>query len=125
LVPATGYYEWQQRGKYKQPYYIHRPDHKLFAFAGLWEEWTAPGGEALYSYTILTTDPCPDIAHLHDRMPYILSPDQESDWLQGKLPLRTAVKMQASEVSTLVNRPVNDLPDCIKPLYDPASNELF
>ena len=44
LIPADGFYEWQQspgggRGK-KQPYFIHRPDGGPFAFAGLWERWT-------------------------------------------------------------------------------------
>src|SRR6185369_799926 len=43
LIPADGFYEWQQsasgsRGK-KQPYFVHRPDDGPFAFAGLWESW--------------------------------------------------------------------------------------
>lgn len=48
LIPADGFYEWQQsagaaRGK-KQPYYIHQPDGGPFAFAGLWERWVSKGG---------------------------------------------------------------------------------
>jgi putative SOS response-associated peptidase YedK len=44
LIPADGFYEWQElgagpRGK-KQPYFIHRPDNGPFAFAGLCETWT-------------------------------------------------------------------------------------
>ena len=64
LIPADGFYEWQQppgggRGK-KQPYYIHRPDDAPFAFAGLWETWTAkPVTDepplAIESCTIVTT----------------------------------------------------------------------
>src|SRR5690349_6480467 len=45
LIPTDGFYEWQQSatgGKSKkQPFYIHRPDNRPFAFAGLWERWTA------------------------------------------------------------------------------------
>ncbi len=41
LIPADGFYEWQQPagGGKKQPFYIHRRDHQPFAFAGLWEKW--------------------------------------------------------------------------------------
>ena len=39
LVPADGFYEWQRVSKGKQPFYIHREDEELFAFAGLWEVW--------------------------------------------------------------------------------------
>ena len=40
LIPADGYYEWlgDLPGK-KVPHVIYRPDHSLFAFAGLWEQW--------------------------------------------------------------------------------------
>jgi putative SOS response-associated peptidase YedK len=116
LVPATGYYEWQKQAKGKQSFYIHMPDQKLFAFAGLWDEWVEPGGEILHSFTILTTEPVPAIAHLHNRMPYILLCNQESLWLQGQSPPPSAMQLETYEISTLVNRPINDLPDCIKPL---------
>src|SRR3954464_11118465 len=47
LIPVDGFYEWQQlpsrgRGK-KQPYFIHRPDGGVFAFAGLCEAWWPTG----------------------------------------------------------------------------------
>ena len=39
LVPADGFYEWQRRGKSKQPYCFEVNDGELFAFAGLWDRW--------------------------------------------------------------------------------------
>src|SRR5439155_9232827 len=44
LVPADAFYEWRkQSGKAKpQPYAIAPADHRLFAFAGLWERWKNP-----------------------------------------------------------------------------------
>ena len=39
LVLADGFYEWKREGNTKQPYYIRFKDHRLFAFAGLWERW--------------------------------------------------------------------------------------
>ena len=55
LVAADGYYEWQQMGKAKQPYFFHRHDDRPFAFAGLWERWESPEGELVESCTIVTT----------------------------------------------------------------------
>src|ERR1700758_2889401 len=43
LVPADGYYEWQQvPGAAKQPIYISRADGRSLAFAGLYELWRDP-----------------------------------------------------------------------------------
>ena len=43
LLPADGFYEWlkvEDQGKVrKQPYYIHRADNGVLAFAGLYELW--------------------------------------------------------------------------------------
>ena len=37
LIPATGFYQWQQREDGKQPYRFRRKDLEPFAFAGIWE----------------------------------------------------------------------------------------
>ena len=45
VIPATGFYEWQARGKGpKQPYHITMKAGGLFSMAGLWEHWQAPDG---------------------------------------------------------------------------------
>lgn len=81
LVPADGFYEWSKTGGRKQPYFIHRPDDQLFAFAGLYDIWQGQTGDAIASFTIVTTTPNDLISPLHDRMAVILSPDDESEWL--------------------------------------------
>jgi len=53
LIPADGFYEWQRRGKAKQPYCFEVEDGELFAFAGLWDRWRAPSGLWLRSCSIL------------------------------------------------------------------------
>ena len=56
LIPADGFYEWEGDvpGK-KRPYFIHRPDHGLMAFAGIWEHWLGPDGSELETAAIITT----------------------------------------------------------------------
>ncbi len=116
LVPASGYFEWQLRPGGKQPFYIRPADHRVFAFAGFWDEWTAPEGEVLYSYAILTTDAVPSMMLIHDRMPYILPRAQESAWLLGEPLSASETQLEAYEISTLVNRPANDRPEIIQPI---------
>ena len=44
LIPANGFYFWRDDGKGKEPRCVQRPDAGLFAFAGIWETATDPGG---------------------------------------------------------------------------------
>ncbi len=87
LIPANGFYEWQaQEGAPKQPYLIHLKGEPgelpLFAFAGLCEMWTGPGGDsALESAAILTTAANAVIRPLHHRMPVILRAEDYALWL--------------------------------------------
>ena len=82
LVLADGYYEWQRSGAIKQPYFISFAAGEPFGMAGLWERWRDPGsGEPLESCCIVTTSPAPAVAHVHDRMPVIITPDAYAEWL--------------------------------------------
>jgi len=56
-------------------------DDSLFAFAGLWDQWTDPTGTVIESCSILTTTANPMLANLHHRMPVILSKDTYDLWL--------------------------------------------
>ncbi len=84
LVPATGFYEWKLEQGGKQPYLIRPKGGGLFAFAGLWESWTGPGGE-LRSFTIITTEPNALMKRIHDRMPAIVPRAQYARWLDPAL----------------------------------------
>jgi putative SOS response-associated peptidase YedK len=128
LVLTDGFYEWQAipGEKRKQPQYITLADRKPFAFAGLWEQWFSPDGSEIKSATIITTAPNEMMSKLHNRMPVILHPDDYARWLdpaeKSKDDLQNLLVSFPSElmahypVSTLVNSPANDLPDCITPM---------
>lgn len=124
LIPADGFYEWQKQATRKQPYFIGLPDRRPFAFAGLWEHWEGADGSVLDSCTIITTAANERVRVLHDRMPVILERADFADWLNPSTTLDRLLhllrpypfEMLLYPVSTLVNAPENDRPECIVPL---------
>jgi putative SOS response-associated peptidase YedK len=128
LVLADGFYEWQKQpgSKAKIPTYIRLSSEKPFAFAGLWEQWNSKDGSTILSCTIITTEPNEMMKSIHNRMPVILPEDAYQTWLDPteKQPDQLSVLlrpypaelMAAYPVSTLVNNPRNDLPQCVAPL---------
>lgn len=125
LVVADGFYEWQQTDGRKQPYYVTLKDGGPFGMAGLWERW-GEGETAIESCTIITTDANSLMQSIHDRMPVIVSPEKYRLWLDpaehdqhvlsGILQPYGAAEMEAFPVSTLVNNPKRESPDCIEPI---------
>ena len=127
LVLADGFYEWRKgegKGK-KTPIRFVLPSREPFAFAGLWDIWKKTDGTLVYSFTIITTQANDLPRPVHDRMPVILRPEDEDLWLDPNLkdvtrltPLLTpyaANALEAYDVSTIVNSPKNDVPECIQP----------
>jgi len=126
LVLADGFYEWRKEGKGKVPMRFLVKDKDPFAFAGLWDTWRKPDGSELRSFTIITTQANDLLRQIHERMPVILYKRDEEKWLDPNisdpvrlLPLLASYPselMEAYDVSTLVNSPMNDLPECIEEL---------
>ena len=123
LIPATGFYEWSKIGESKQAFHIHRTDQKLFAFAGLWEQWQHET-KTLYSCTIITTAATELMKPIHDRMPVIIPVDQYHHWLDKTCDADQAftllnnqayAEMTATPVSDWVNNPQHDDNRCIHP----------
>jgi len=81
LVLADGFFEWAKSGAGKLPHYFYLRGGEPFAFAGLWERWTTPEGEALLTFTIITTAPNDLVKPVHDRMPVVLRREDEQAWL--------------------------------------------
>jgi putative SOS response-associated peptidase YedK len=95
------------------------------AFAGLWERWEVPEGDAIESCTIITTEANTLVAPVHARMPVILYPADHQLWLDPTVENRGALEsvllpydpaaMRGYPVSTYVNSPRNEDPACIEP----------
>jgi putative SOS response-associated peptidase YedK len=80
LVPVGGRYEWEHRGKRKQPNFIRPAGGGLFVFAGPWDRWESPAGPV--DGVALQSVPANELVRpLHDRMPAILAPGQFGAWL--------------------------------------------
>ena len=90
----------------------------MFSFAGLWSSWQGPDGP-LESFAVITTAASEGLAHLHDRMPAILKPDDYGTWLDagGRDLLRPcAAAMGPYPVGRQVNNPRNQGEALVQPL---------
>jgi putative SOS response-associated peptidase YedK len=103
IVPFDGFYEWKKTEDGKQPYRIVTTDTEIFSVAGLWERWKSPEHEDIYSFTLITQEPNELMADIHNRMPAILRPDQERDWLDMNIPSEDAIQMLQPYPSELMN----------------------
>ena len=125
LIPADAFYEWARRdAKNKQPFAIGLRSGEPYAFAGLWERWCPKGGEALETFSILTTDANEVLDPIHNRMPVILEPKDYSRWLEPaaveRLPVDLlrpfpAERMTAWPVSERVGNVRNNDPELLAP----------
>ena len=88
IIPAVAIYEPDWRSGKAVPTRITRADGELMGIAGLWEQWTSPAGEIVFSYTMLTlnADEHPLMRNFHrhtdeKRMVVILPRGLYRDWL--------------------------------------------
>ena len=126
LVIADGFYEWQVQRTQKRPMWIGMKSKRPFAFAGLWEHWKLDAGDPIETCTIITTEPNALMQAIHHRMPVILTPHDYDLWLDPTMqqvetmkPLLcpfTSEELVAYPVSTLVNNPRHDAPQCLEPV---------
>jgi putative SOS response-associated peptidase YedK len=135
LVLADGFYEWLKAGAVRTPMLLHLKSERSFGFAGLYEKWRSPLGEAITSCTIITTEPNELVRPIHDRMPVILPKEIEDSWLDpavqdhhrllALLQPYPAEDMEAYPVSSRVNSVKNNSPECIERVAPLAREQLL
>lgn len=127
LIPLDGFYEWGTIGpKTKEPFAIALANGSLFALAGLWDRWKdRTTGQALYSFTVITTDPNELVEKFHNRMPVIVAPADYARWMAPADPAHLPVdllrpfpaeKLTAWKVSAAVGNWRNDYAGLIDPI---------
>jgi putative SOS response-associated peptidase YedK len=131
IIPASGFYEWENLGRAKKPWLFRRRDEQPFGLAGLWESWRGPDGALLETCAVITTEPNDLMRPIHHRMPVMLAPEEFEPWLDARtteseklLPLlRTPLSaaMSALAVSSHVSNVRHEGPECLAPaVADPG-----
>lgn len=131
LLPADGFWEWQDRGdgRRKQPYHLADPDGEPLVFAAIFSSWRDPeaGEDAAprFGAAIVTTAARGEMARIHDRMPVMLPRGLWSAWLadgDDTAPhLLEAIaalgppRLVATPVTGRVNSSRNDGPELLEP----------
>ncbi len=134
LIPTDGFYEWPaaaNAGAPRRPYLVRAKRSAdgtapPLAFAGLYETWTGPNGEEVDTVAIVTTRANSMLSAIHDRMPVFVKPEAFDLWLDcANVEADVAAALFAPadegllevyEVSTAVNRVVNDSAALIAPV---------
>ncbi|HVK39000.1 MAG TPA: SOS response-associated peptidase [Candidatus Kapabacteria bacterium] len=122
---ADGFYEWQKVGREKHPYRITLKEGGVFGMAGLWSNVNDGHGSQHVTCAIITVGANAVMKPIHDRMPLILDIPSLELWLDPRATAREldallapppAEMIRAYEVSTAVNSPSVDRPECIEGL---------
>lgn len=135
IVPATGFYEWENIGRAKQPWYFRwRDEERPILFAGLWESWRSPTGDMVESCALVTTEPNDVMRPVHDRMPAMLGLEHIEPWLDpavtdvtllaSALRPASASEMTATRVDDYVSNVQHEGPECLAPAQGPATSQL-
>ena len=102
IIPADGYYEWQQTDQGKQPFFIKRSDGKQLYFGGLHQK------NKEHEFTILTQESEGDLKSIHHRMPLILDESQFNEFFDYELSVANlAREQQVSLLFYQVSKRVN------------------
>ncbi len=90
LVPCFGFYEWRKNSDgSKTPFLIRLKHQPFFAMAGIWDYWLDAKQKELNSYAIITTTANDSMAPIHNRMPVVLTKQNEANWIDRDTPINT------------------------------------
>ena len=134
LLPALGYYEWQQTEHGKVPYFLHDAGGDLLAFAGLYELWRDPVAAAddpnrwLVSCTVITEQATDLLGEIHERNPVVVPRELWTPWLdcsgedaavaEQLLARIPEARLEPYVVSPAVGNVKNNGPELITPADD-------
>ncbi|MDP8916039.1 MAG: SOS response-associated peptidase [Pseudomonadota bacterium] len=80
LIPASYFFEFTGERYPKTKWRFTKPGEPVFCIAGLWRE-----GADGPAFTMLTTEPGPDVAPYHDRQVAVLHKAEWADWLDPSI----------------------------------------
>lgn len=139
LIPANFFYEWEpptkdeEKKKISKPWAVSLPDHRLFAFGGIWDRWkgrdTNNNELVLESFSIITTNPNELLEPFHNRCPLIIGSKDYARWLApaepSHLPIHLVRTWPAKEMKAWrVAKLHGNGPHLLEPLIDPRPTLL-
>jgi putative SOS response-associated peptidase YedK len=140
IVPVSGFFEWQQSGKNRMPWYITSSEVNHLSLGGIWNEWSDPLSAMIYhTFSIITTEANEMLSEIHNtarRMPLILDKDSIEAWLSTSTnsndlrllmsPLPSS-RLSAHTISPLISgrRGDKDTPALIAPYDYQINGTLF
>lgn len=83
LVPASHFFEFTGTKSPKSKWKFTKAGEGWFCFAGLWRPMPGGTGDA---FTLLTTEPGPDVAAIHNRQMVVLERSNWDAWLNLEQP---------------------------------------
>ena len=102
IVVLSGFFEFTGSKSPKTKHRLSLKGSPVMGIAGLWSE--DPDGAL--SFTMLTTEPGPDIAPIHDRQVCVLRPEDWGHWLFLSKPEEELLKpLPAGSLEVVVVRP--------------------
>jgi putative SOS response-associated peptidase YedK len=78
LIPASHFFEFTGTKSPKSKWRFTKAGEDWFCFAGLWRP---AQGDRAESFTLLTTEPGPDVAPIHNRQVVVLERNDWQEWL--------------------------------------------
>jgi len=85
VIPSSGFYEWKRiagsKSAKKTKYLFRESGEQKLYMAGFWNEFTDSSGSIYNAFTILTTAANESVSPIHDRMPVILTSNEQDYWI--------------------------------------------
>jgi putative SOS response-associated peptidase YedK len=132
LIPATGWYEWQELPTGNLPWFVYPRDGETALLAGVWDRWEGDG-KVVESCSIITGEANATISRFHDRMPFPLPAANQDAWLDPTLTDANAARellqpvpaeaVAAHRVDKRVNNARNTGPALVEPLTEEDPSE--
>lgn len=86
ILPINGFYEFREFNGIKYPYFISLKSKDLMSIAVIYNLWKDPQSNQLRNtFSIITTEPNSLLSQIHNRMPVILNPENEAEWVSKSL----------------------------------------
>lgn len=126
IIPADGFFGWKKVGKKTMvPYRFTLADNQLLSFAGIWAEFENEKDEEIHTFSIITLPAHDSVLSVQERMPLLLSTEQEKLWLDIETPehkLMEILKSYPKEelVSYTVSSGITDIKNDFASLLRPA-----